>query len=57
LAYAQVEHPPWPLKRARVLRLDQNLSEAAGLPAPEGQPVIHYSEGVTVRVGPVKKIR
>jgi uncharacterized protein YqjF (DUF2071 family) len=54
-ACAQVEHPPWPLKKARLLRLEQSLIEAAGLHSPEGPPVIHYSEGVAVTVGPVRK--
>jgi uncharacterized protein len=52
-ALAKVEHPPWPLMRARVLRLDENLISAAGLPAPEGEPLVHYSLGVDVRVGPL----
>jgi len=54
LVAARVEHPPWPLKRARLARLEQNLMEAAGLPSPTGSPVIHYSDGVDVRVGAVQ---
>src|SRR5689334_21812552 len=34
LAAAEAEHPPWPLRRATVLSLNQNLLSAAGLPAP-----------------------
>jgi uncharacterized protein YqjF (DUF2071 family) len=51
LGYVQVEHPPWPLARARVLSIEQNLIPAAGLPAPQGPPVVHYSHGVEVKVG------
>lgn len=51
LAAAEAEHRPWPLCRARVLSLDQNLLERAGLPAPDGQPLAHASPGVAVRVG------
>jgi uncharacterized protein YqjF (DUF2071 family) len=51
LAAAKVEHPPWPLARARVLRLEQDLIPAAGLPAPRGEPLVHYSAGVDVRIG------
>lgn len=54
---SRVEHAPWPLRRARLLRLEQNLVEAAGLPAPAGPPVIHYSEGVAVRVGAVERVQ
>jgi uncharacterized protein YqjF (DUF2071 family) len=52
LVYADVEHAPWPLARARVIRADQTLIECAGLPRPEGTPVAHFSPGVRVRVGP-----
>lgn len=51
LAAAQVEHPPWPLHHAQLEGLDQDLIQAARLPAPEGQPVVHASPGVPVRVG------
>jgi|SRR6266705_1685352 len=51
LAQAEAEHPPWPLARARLVRLDQDLVEAAGLPRPERTPLVHHSPGVEVRVG------
>jgi uncharacterized protein YqjF (DUF2071 family) len=51
LAYAHAEHPPWPLTRARVLELEESLVQAAGLPAPQGQPLVHHSAGVPVRIG------
>ena len=50
LSYAQVEHAPWPLKRARAVHLEQTLTAAARLPAPEGDPLIHYSDDIHVRV-------
>jgi uncharacterized protein YqjF (DUF2071 family) len=46
-----VEHPPWPLHRATVLRLEQTLLEADGLPRAEGTPLVHASPGVAVRIG------
>nr|WP_063791937.1 DUF2071 domain-containing protein [Nonomuraea pusilla] len=51
LAAAEVEHPPWPLRQARLLHLDQDLVRLAGLPAPDRAPVLHASPGVPVRVG------
>jgi uncharacterized protein len=51
LAYAQIEHDPWPLTSAAVIQLDQNLIEAAGLPAPQGAPLVHYSAELNVRIG------
>ncbi|TDD50867.1 DUF2071 domain-containing protein [Nonomuraea terrae] len=50
-ASAQVEHPDWPLHHARLITLEQDLVQAAGLPAPDGRAVVHASPGVPVRVG------
>ncbi|PJE99533.1 hypothetical protein CUT44_03170 [Streptomyces carminius] len=45
-------HPRWPLHRARLIRCEEDLIAAAGLPAPEGDPVsVLYSPGVPVRFG------
>jgi len=41
-----VSHEPWPLRRATLAELDQSLTEAVGLPAPDGDPTLHYSDGV-----------
>jgi uncharacterized protein len=47
-----VEHEPWTLARATVDVLREDLTAAAGLPAPIGDPVAHFSEGVRdVRLG------
>ncbi len=47
-----VEHEPWPLAGAAVDVLEETLTGAAGLPAPLGEPVVHYSPGVGhVRLG------
>ena len=51
LGWAQIEHEPWPLARATVVTLDQNLIEAAGLPTPEGEPLAHYAEEIDVKIG------
>jgi uncharacterized protein YqjF (DUF2071 family) len=51
LAAAEVEHPPWPLRHTELISLDQNLLQAAGLPDPDGAPLLHASPGVDVRVG------
>lgn len=51
LLEAQVEHQPWQLRRAELLRSDQNLMQAAGLPAAYGDPVVHFSGKVDVLVG------
>ncbi|GAB3981323.1 hypothetical protein GCM10027615_61640 [Plantactinospora veratri] len=51
LVAAEAEHVEWPLHRAELLRLDQDLLPAAGLPPPDREPLLHASVGVPVRVG------
>jgi uncharacterized protein YqjF (DUF2071 family) len=49
--YAHAQHDPWPLRHAVVQELDDQLVTDAGLPAPKGDPLVHYSPGVDVRIG------
>ncbi len=50
--YLPVSHAPWPLNRARLLDLDQDLVPAGGLPVPPGPPCsVLYSPGVAASVG------
>jgi uncharacterized protein YqjF (DUF2071 family) len=51
LLYAPVDHGRWPLQQAEVLELDDQLMEAAGLPAPTGAPIVHWTTGTEVRIG------
>jgi len=51
LIHANVAHKPYPLAHATVLHLEQTLLAAAGIPEPEGDPVVHFSPGVDVRIG------
>ena len=47
----QVHHTPYPVQRARVLALDDELIAADGLPEPDGlPPLVHYSPGVDVEI-------
>ncbi|MES1212055.1 MAG: DUF2071 domain-containing protein, partial [Leifsonia sp.] len=46
------EHPTWPLHRAELRHLDENLIAAAGIAAPAGAPVsVLFSPGVQVAFG------
>lgn len=48
--YLPNDHPRWPLHRAELTVCEENLTAAAGLPAPDGPPVsVLYSPGVPVR--------
>lgn len=51
LGCAQIEREPWPLARAALMSLNQNLIEAAGLPSPGGAPLVHYCERLDVTIG------
>jgi uncharacterized protein len=51
LAYAPVEHRAWPLRRANLLELRETMIRAAGLDGVEGDPLVHFSPGVEVRIG------
>lgn len=56
LAFAQVEHPRWPLATATISRLQQNVFEHSGLPIATGEPLVHFSLGVHVRIGRLRLI-
>jgi uncharacterized protein YqjF (DUF2071 family) len=51
LMSARACHQPWPLYRARARFVDDHLLTAAGLPEPQGEPLVHYSPGVNVAIG------
>lgn len=55
LVQVPVQHEAWPVHAASLLELDQSITDAAGLPPPSGQPVVHYSPGVDVRFGPPQR--
>jgi hypothetical protein len=47
---ARAEHAPWPLHRAEVDFVSDQLVRAAGLPLPDREPLVLYSPGVDVRI-------
>ncbi len=49
--HARVAHKPWPLTTAHLVAIDDTLVTAAGLPSPSGEPIVHYSSSVDVRIG------
>jgi uncharacterized protein YqjF (DUF2071 family) len=51
LVSARACHQPWPLYRAEAKVLEDHLLTTAGLAAPEGAPLVHYSPGVDVAIG------
>jgi uncharacterized protein YqjF (DUF2071 family) len=57
LRHARAYHEPWPLQRGRVLHLHDELVPAAGLPEPEGEPLVHHARSVEVRIGWPARLR
>jgi uncharacterized protein YqjF (DUF2071 family) len=53
----QVEHPPWPLWRARTDDLRETMVAAAGFARPMAEPTVHFSPGVDVRLGRRRAVR
>ena len=56
LVWAAVDHPRWPLHAATLHGVDQTLLDAAGLPRPEGEPIVRWSPGVEVRIGRPRRL-
>jgi uncharacterized protein YqjF (DUF2071 family) len=56
LNFVEAEHPSWPLRRAELLELDDSLVTGAGLPPPGDDALVHYSDGVDVRLGPPRRV-
>jgi uncharacterized protein len=54
---ARAAHAPWVLHRATAVEVRDGLLEAAGLPAPVGPPLAHYSPGVQVKIGRPERAR
>ena len=50
LVTAPVEHEPWPLTSVRFIGADTGLASSAGF-ALDGDPIVHHSSAVHVRVG------
>lgn len=49
VAFAQIEHLPWPLQRARLLRLEEDLVENSGVPRPVGEPLVHFARELKIK--------
>ncbi|APR81259.1 Hypothetical protein A7982_06606 [Minicystis rosea] len=56
LSMGVVHHRAYPLHRAEVIEVSQNMVEVNGLPAVSGAPHVLYSPGVDVDVFALKKV-
>jgi uncharacterized protein YqjF (DUF2071 family) len=55
LFFAAIEHDPWRLQSARLLRLEQDLIVRSGVPKEVGEPVVHFSADLGVRIGRLQR--
>jgi uncharacterized protein len=52
-----VRHEPWLLHEAVLIRYEQDLLAAAGLPQPAETPLVRYSPGVSVAIGAPRAVQ
>jgi uncharacterized protein YqjF (DUF2071 family) len=53
---AQIHHQPWPLQEAELTDVSSTMIESHGLPTPQGDPLLHYAEELSVDIWPLKRI-
>jgi uncharacterized protein YqjF (DUF2071 family) len=56
LVHALAAHAPWELCTGTLESLDESVLVAAGLPPATGDPLVHTSVGVSVRIGGWRKV-
>ena len=53
---SRIHHQTWPLQTAKLASLNSTMIESHGLPTPEGDPLLHYAEEISVDIWPLKKV-
>jgi uncharacterized protein YqjF (DUF2071 family) len=53
---ARIHHQPWTLRKASLTSLQSTMIESHGLPTPDGEPLLHYSEEISVDIWPIHKV-
>lgn len=53
---ARIHHAPWPLQKAELVSLNSSMIESHGLATPQGDPLVHYCEDLSVDIWPLRKI-
>ena len=51
IAFADIEHEPWQLQQALCSLLQQDVIQNSSVPPPQGEPVVHFSRTLDVRIG------
>lgn len=55
LYYGDVEHEPWRLQPAELTVRENTLFAASGFDRPAGEPLVHYSSGIAVTAGRLRR--
>ena len=53
---SRIHHQPWPLQKAELVSLNSSMIESHGLATPQGDPLLHYCEEISVEIWPLQKI-
>ncbi len=56
LARGRVHHAPYPLQRAEVVKMEENLLASSTIVRPDLRPLVHFSSGVVVDVFPLENV-
>jgi uncharacterized protein YqjF (DUF2071 family) len=53
----RIHHRPWSLRKSELLSYQSTMIESHGLPAPGGEPLLHYSEAIEVDIWPLEEMK
>jgi uncharacterized protein len=53
---SRIYHEPWPLQQAQVLSSSSTMIESHMLPTPDGEPLLHYCEELSVLIWPLTNV-
>lgn len=53
---SRIFHEPWQLKTASIQTISSTMIESHGLPAPTGEPLLHYAEEISVDIWALKRV-
>jgi uncharacterized protein YqjF (DUF2071 family) len=52
----EIDHPPWELSPATLTVRENDLFDANGFDRPAGDPLVHYSPGIDVTAGRIRRV-
>ena len=53
----RIFHEPWPLREATLSEMDSTMIESHGLPSPQGEPLLHFAEELSVDIWPIEECK